>query len=316
MKKSIKNWLWVMVIGFVIIAMILVLTGCFGEKVAKAEETQATTEASGTTTEDTTQTAILAELKNLNKSIGDLKSSLSTEEATETTEAEVATTTEETTAETTVKEVTKKTTVQTTQIVEETRKSFIMGWNTSWHNSIVNATDQLPDKLTRETFAEPGTFPGMEGRQTAWDKMENETTFMQAIEGGGLYIATGGIKLYLVDENNEKILIVDLPFKENTIYLIFVRGLPADGTSKDLNRTILATDYKPGHSINHVMPAGAYFSLDWTLDQVINGFKSPNCGEGCFGCIVDDIDLATRTCRTWVITDPENPRDWQRIDSL
>jgi len=315
MKKSIKTWLWVMVIGLVIIAMILgTMTGCGGEKTAKRGSYNAgETETSVTTTEDSTQKAILTELQNLNKSIGELKTSLATEETTETTEAEVAATTEVTT-ETTAEEVTE----ETTTLVEETRKSFTMGWQTNWYQSpFRKVTDQLTDKLTQEMFAEPGTFPGMGGAQTAWDKMENETTFMQAIEGGGLYISTGGMKLYLEGKADaEKILIVNLPFEKNTNYLIFVRGLPADGTDKDLNRTIFATDYAPGHSINHIMPMGAYFSLDWTLQQVVKSFESPNCGEGCDRCVLVAIDLQARSIRAWEITNPKDARNWQRIDSI
>lgn len=283
MKKNIKNWLWVMVIGFAIIAMILVLTGCFGEKVAKTEETQATTkEASETTTEDTTQAAILAELKNLNKSIGDLKSSLSTEEATETTE--VAATTEETT------EITAE---ETTAVTTATKKTTVK--------------HQIQDKAAQAYFQEKGRYPFDKGNP-AWVIMESTETSANAGEGGGFYNSIGAAKYSVAGE-----VILVLPYQENNVYQLYVKGLPSDGTLKDLNTEVKISDYAAGFGIYGIIPEGNFIDEGWALQQVVAGFKYPNCGNGCSKVTVVVHNLATGETLMWEITNPNEPADWQRI---
>ena len=282
MKKNIKNWLWVMVIGFVIIAMILVLTGCFGEKVAKAEETQATTkEASETTTEDTTQAAILAELKNLNKSIGDLKSSLSTEEATETTEV-AATTEETTTEETTSKIVSKETAVE---------------------------TGDIQDMVAQKYFKSGGRWPGDDGGEPLLTVMESDESNINAPEGGVAYGAIGAVKLSIGDE-----LLINLAWQERNVYQFYLIGRPSDKKANtDLNVTVRASDYKAGHGIFIIIPEGPV-DEGWSLQQVVAGFEPPNCGaDGCGKVTIVVIDLGTGEIFMWVVTNPDQPANWQRI---
>jgi hypothetical protein len=195
-----------------------------------------------------------------------------------------------------------------------------------------DTTDTLADEATHPYFAEPGNFPGQkmadgEWSQTAWDRMSDSEEYLLVPEGGGLYIAWGGGCLAYVDPEDSaegkevRKLIGCLPKAPERIYLTFIRGLPADDLDPDRNTVVVAFDYVRGAGISHIMPVGAYWSLDWTLDQIDNAYEPrdgnewPNCGDnGCDDLLVPVIDLDSSLIRIWKIG--PGLRDWTRIESL
>lgn len=198
---------------------------------------------------------------------------------------------------------------------------FKWGWGVEWYRSpFRETTDLLDDPLTHETLAEPGVFPGMEDTQTAWDRMEGEETYMLVPEAGYLYFATGGYCLWLVSEDSHNPLGCT-PAGEERIYLTVVRGLPSDGGDADLNQRVVATNYVRATGIYHSLPAGAYVSLGWMLQQIDNAFEpmvgieDPNCGDnGCDLVYVVVIDLQTKTTRVWLVG--PGLRDWSRVSGF
>jgi hypothetical protein len=186
---------------------------------------------------------------------------------------------------------------------------FVSGWNIPWYRSpFTKTTSILTDVLTVETFAEPGVLPN---NHPAWDKMSAEETPMLVPEAGYAYISVGSMDLIY------KGATLVLPYKKLNDYLVVVRGLPSDGNSpSDLNQIITATNYVRAAGIYEYLPAGAYVSLDWTLDQIGNVFgKDVNCGaSGCLKVTVVVVDLETVSYRAWEIANPKNLREWKRVN--
>jgi hypothetical protein len=202
-------------------------------------------------------------------------------------------------------------------------KSALNGWSEVWYRSpFRNTTDQLEDQFTWETFAEPGVFPGWRNEQTAWDYMQDKETVMLVPEAGYTYFACGGYSIFFIDPvDQEENLLLVAPQEEERIYLTVVRGFPADGGDLDLNQRILVSEYVRATGIYTELPAGAYVSLDWILEQIDNtfepreGIEDPNCGEnGCDDVIVVVIDLESQTTRAWKVN--TSLRDWERILDL
>lgn len=206
---------------------------------------------------------------------------------------------------------------------------FKWGWNTEWYRSpFRETTDQLADELTWETLAEPGVFPGMGDTQTNWDIMQDEETYMLVPEAGDHYFATGSFCLRWVDPEASdeqgkevRVLLGCAPAGEERIYLTIIRGYPSDGGDADLNQRIVVSDYVRATGIHHHLPAGAYVSLGWMLQQVDNAFEpqpgieDPNCGDnGCDYPYVVVIDLQTQTVRAWLVG--PGLRDWTRVQNL
>ena len=179
-----------------------------------------------------------------------------------------------------------------------------------------------------ETFAEPGVLVGQDSAQTAWDYMQDAETYMLVPEAGYTYFATGGFTLELVDaEASDKegieilIPILKAPRSDERIYLTIARGFPSDGGDTDFNQRILVGDYIQATGIYSTMPAGAYVSLDWMLQQIDNAFEpqsgieDPNCGDnGCDEIYLVVVDLQTQTTRAWIVG--PGLRDWNRVQTL
>lgn len=210
-----------------------------------------------------------------------------------------------------------------------TYAGFNWGWDTEWYRSpFRETTDLLDDPLTHETLAEPGVFPGMEDIQTSWDIMQDEQTYMLVPEAGYHYFATGSFCLWWVDpeasdEQDQEVLapLGCAPAAEERIYLTIVRGYPSDGGDADLNQRIVVSNYVRATGIHHHLPAGAYVSLGWMIQQIDNAFEpqpgieDPNCGDnGCDYVYVVLIDLLTGTTRAWKVG--PGLRDWTRIQEL
>lgn len=237
-----------------------------------------------------------------------------TKAAPETTAATVSETTvsetsTEATSETTAVETTTEATDKVATEVVEATGAFSMGWEKDWRMSTVPKTKSLPDEKTQEFFNEPGVYPGYDGRQVAWDVMEDSPSSINIPHDAGTYISGAYMNLLLEQGN---IPIVSLPYQEGLNYLVFLRGLPLpEGElGEHYNRTVLASDYAEGHVINSLMPEGAYFSLNWTIDQINNCFEELKCNK----VIVVAIDIQTRSIRSWEITGLNG--DWKRIDLL
>lgn len=174
-------------------------------------------------------------------------------------------------------------------------------------------TDFLPEPLTQKIFAEPGVYPGVYGKQVAWDHMENEITPVLVGEDAFSYLAIGGFRVTFSVNNEEKEVLC--PWREGEINLVFFKGRnPCEG---DCNSIVTVRDYVPGAGIYAQMPVGVYVSLDWTIKQIENAFnQSPNCGnDGCDEVIIVVIDLETGEVQRWRVN-PKNYRDWTRLDSL
>lgn len=184
-----------------------------------------------------------------------------------------------------------------------TGRGFTLGWSVDWYRSpFTRTTDSLPVTGTIETFAEPGVLLDA---TAAFDHMSAPDTPILCPEGGYAYIAIGGVTL---SHNGSSLL---LPYVERNIYLVFVRGLPDDGGASDLNQIVFASQYVRSTGIYSPMPAGAYISLGWTIQQIQNSFRGPNCGAtGCQTATVVVVDIKTHSFRSWVINDPKNLRNW------
>jgi len=195
--------------------------------------------------------------------------------------------------------------IATPTTVPTAATEFLPGWNTNWYRSpFRDVTDQLEDPATWETFAEPGVLLD---DTAAWDYLSAETTPINVPEGGYTYVAVGHMKVEYED------IILELPWRQENIYLVIFRGIPDDGTDVDLNSQVWLGDYPRGFGIYSPMPSGAYVSLGWFEQQVTNVSNSPNCGaDGCEHATVVVVDLATKTYRMWRV-DPNAPRDWHRI---
>jgi len=300
MKRILSYTLVVLVIVFLVSISTI---GCSLNNKAKAEETAKEATA-------ITEKIEIEGLPELNESIEKLIALIEEPDVAETTATETIQVEEN----------------KDEEVVKETGE-ILWGWKTEWYQSpFRDTTDQLKDKLTWETLAEPGVLSGMNDTQTAWDKMDGKDTPMLTPEGGYLYFAIGSYNLWLeepgLNPNPEKrVFLFEAPAVEERIYLTIVRGLPADNEDPDFNRTVIATDYVRGAGINHVLPIGAYVSLGWFLQQVDNAFEpqegleSPNCGDnGCEEVYVVLIDIKTQTVRVWVIG-PEL-RDWTQVNSI
>lgn len=195
---------------------------------------------------------------------------------------------------------------QITGVVAMASGEFRPGWSTDWYRSpFTRTTDSLPITGTIETFAEPGVLLD---NTAAYDHMSAADTPVLVPEGGYAYIAIGGVTL---SHNGGQITLYP---QERNIYLIVARGLPDDGGSSDLNQIVLASQYVRGAGIYSPMPAGAYVSLGWTIQQITASFRDPNCGgTGCSQATIVVIDLKTHTFRQWVVKDPKLPRQWVAV---
>lgn len=178
---------------------------------------------------------------------------------------------------------------------------FQSGWYTEWYRSpFREVVDQLGDQVgTWETFAEPGVLLD---DTAAFDHMTAPETPVLVPEGGFTYMAIGSVTL---SHNGSNLL---LPWKEENIYLIVIRGLP-EGPD-DRNQIVITKDYTRGAGIYSPMPAGAYTSLGWMIQQIEASFRSPNCGSGCRRATIVVVDLETNTYRAWMVNDPKSPRAW------
>ncbi len=173
------------------------------------------------------------------------------------------------------------------------------GWDTVWYKSPVVATG-LTDTATQEIFAEPGV---QLDAAAAWDYMSASETPVLVPEGGYAYIAVGAAD----------IAGLPLTHEEGNIYLVVLRGIPDDGTDADLNQIVTVTGYARGAGIYSQLPAGAYISVDWFVQQIGNAKNAPNCGAtGCKKATIVAIDLQTKTYRDWIVTDLGNPKEWER----
>ncbi len=209
-----------------------------------------------------------------------------------------------------------------------------LGWNVEWYRSpFRDTTRQLSDEKTRETLAEPGMYPGMNGAQTAWQHWDESSQYMLVREAGFTYSASNGYCLdYLDPEESDsagydvRVPVYCLPKVGERIYLTIYRGYPSDGGDVDLNQLVVSYDYTQATGIYHEMDAGAYVSLDWLTDQIRNTwepepgqFQDPGCGDnGCDEVFVVIVDLHTLTVRIWkVITYTEWQRitDWAQLES-
>lgn len=207
--------------------------------------------------------------------------------------------------------------------------SFTPGWEADWYRSpFREVTDQLPYPKTHETLAEPGVFPGMGDTQTAWDIMQDEETYLLVPEAGYHYFAIGSYCLWWVDpeasdEQGREVRkpLGCAPAGEERIYLTIVRGYLSDGGDADFNQRVVVTDYMRATGIHHALPAGAYVSLGWVLQQLDNAFEpqpgieDPNCGDnGCDYPYVVLVDLLTGTSRAWLVG--PGLRDWTPVTNM
>ncbi len=188
-------------------------------------------------------------------------------------------------------------------------ETFVLAWPEDddakvWYRSPFTATiDALADKATWEIFAEPGVLLDA---TAAFDYLTASETPVNVPEGAYTYLAFGAGTIDGLKLNHQA----------RNIYLVIARGTPSDGKPEtDLNSTAMVTGYVRGAGIFSVMPAGAYVSLDWMLQQVENGFAdSPNCGvDGCAKVTVVAMDWPTRAYRMWEITNPQKIREWTRV---
>lgn len=184
---------------------------------------------------------------------------------------------------------------------------FKSGWSTDWYWSpFRDTTDELTDEATRETFAEPGVLLN---DTAAFDYLSANETPANAPEGAYLYVAVGAMSLTYDGAR------LSLLHQDENIYLVIVRGLPDDGGPADLNQIVMLGDYVRGAGIYSPMPAGAYVSLGWFEQQIVNAGNDPNCGgDGCERATVVVVDLKTKTYRMWTVNNPTGaPSNWSRV---
>lgn len=185
--------------------------------------------------------------------------------------------------------------------VPTTTVEYKLGWDVAWYQSpFVGFTKpQLADKATHETLGEPGVLLNNEA---AFDHLTAVLTPLLVPEGGYTYVAVGSLTI-----GN-----VEFKYAARNIYLFLFRGIPSDGKPEtDLNKVVNVSGYTPGTGIFDIMPAGAYVSQNWFIDQIKNADRSPNCGEGCLTTTVVVFDLKTSTYRQWS-TIPSTPTIWVR----
>ena len=120
--------------------------------------------------------------------------------------------------------------------------------------------------------------------------------YLQCPEGGFAFASLGGGDLQV------GAITLHMPFAAGTNHLVLVRCQLDDGVrDSDLNVNLLLTGYVPANISTSPMPAGAYVSADWFMDQleVSAGVsdmagQGGNCGaSGCSTTFIHLIDLDT-----------------------
>lgn len=178
------------------------------------------------------------------------------------------------------------------------------GWTQTWYRSPFRATTKQPaDLLAQEVFAEPGVLLD---NTAAYDHLMDTETPVLVPEGGYAYVAVGALNVHGTV----------FPAQPRNIYLFVFKGMPSDGDpSTDLNKVLMLSGYQVAAGIYSPMPSGAYVSLDWLEQQIVNGLgNSPNCGsDGCVRATIVVVDLATNSFRSWVVSDAKQPLQWVRV---
>lgn len=183
---------------------------------------------------------------------------------------------------------------------------FVAGWNTEWFCPQIGVPKEtLPVAGTEETIAEPGA----QFNEVAWDHLSAAETPFQVPEAGFGYLAVGDVELF----HNEGKIKLSSNGGTNLNIVIF-RGLPDDGTPRDLNQIVWARNYVRGAGIYTPVKAAAFFPKNYTLDQVAGGFRPDNCGMGCKTVTITIIDLRTHTYRQWLANNSKDLKNWVRIN--
>jgi len=177
---------------------------------------------------------------------------------------------------------------------------LVSGREISWYRSPFKDTTGYLKSVTGtvEIFAEPGVLLDA---TAAFDYLSAPETPVLVPEGGYTYIAVGAA-------NISGLALVP---QERNIYLVILRGIPDDSTPTDLNSVVPVSGYVRGAGIYSQLPAGAYVSLGWFLQQVEHSKSPPNCGaSGCKMATIVVVDVASKSYRMWIVADLSKPREW------
>ena len=126
---------------------------------------------------------------------------------------------------------------------------------------------------------------------TAWTIPGTKDTWYSNVpEGAFTYYSLGQGKITVDDYT------LDLSYKEGHNYLVLIRGRIDDGkVDTDRNLTAEVTNFVPGHAIWSHMPAGAYVSMNWFMQQLVASTTSGFTNCGALGCshvtvVLFDVD--------------------------
>ncbi|MFH1648261.1 MAG: hypothetical protein ABIA11_00835 [Patescibacteria group bacterium] len=154
-------------------------------------------------------------------------------------------------------------------------------------------TTSVFNNLTDWLIAEPGVL--LDATATFDRGSSTGEHYAQLPEGGFTYLSLGEGKIQSTGCGE-----IELPSGEGINNLVLIRGVIDDAQQDtDLNRTVKVTGYKPGHMSTSPMPAGAYVSKGWFLQQLEassgeNGQSGGNCGaSGCSENHIHLIDVST-----------------------